>query len=107
MDLVVQNRRFLHVTTGAPGSVHDARLLRRSSLFQKICRGKKIPNKSISFGDAIGKIPLLTTGDSAFLHLEWLIEEIHEQTRDPKKQLFNQKLRVAAQGLLQKTPMGC
>ena len=47
MVLVEQNKRFFHWTIGAPGSVDDARLLRRASLFQQICRGEKIPNKTI------------------------------------------------------------
>ena len=65
MGLVTQNKRFFHLTTGAPGSVHDARLLRRSSLFQQICRGEKIPNKTINLGDDLGEMTLLTIIDSA------------------------------------------
>ena len=33
------SKRFLHLATGAPGSVHDARLLRYSTLFKKIVAG--------------------------------------------------------------------
>ena len=41
MGLFRQNKRFLHLTTGVAGSLHDACLVRRSSLFQQICRGEK------------------------------------------------------------------
>lgn len=73
MGLAGQNK-FLHLTTGAPGSVHDVPLLRHSSLFQQIYRGEKVPNKTIGLGDNIREIPLLTIGDSTFSHLEWLIK---------------------------------
>ena len=33
MDLIAHNKRFLPLTTGAPGSTYDARLLRYSTLF--------------------------------------------------------------------------
>ena len=92
MVLVGQNKRFFHWTTGAPGSVDDARLLRRASLFQQICRGEKIPNKTIILGDDIGEIPLLTIGDSAFSRFEWLIKRFNEQTRDSKERLLDTKL---------------
>ena len=59
MGLVGRKKSFLHLTTVTAGSVHDARLLRRLSLFQQICRGEKMPNKTINLGDDIGEIPLL------------------------------------------------
>ena len=58
MGLIGQNKSFLHLTTG----VLDSVLLRRFSL--------NIPNKTISLGDDIGEIPLLTIGDSKFPRLE-------------------------------------
>ena len=73
MGLVGHNKHFLHLTTGAPGSTHDARLLRHCSLFRIICNGGGIPNKSVSLGNA-GEIPLITIGDSAFPQLTWLIK---------------------------------
>ena len=91
MGLVGFNKRFLHLTTGAPGSTHDARLLRHSALFQKIVNDDAIPNKAIDLGDA-GVIPLVTIGDSAFPRLPWLIKGFNENTRDPKERYFNKKL---------------
>ena len=65
MGLIGHNKRFLHLTTGAPGSMHDARLLRQSLLFHSITSGGGIPNKSVNLRDA-GEIPLTTIGDSTF-----------------------------------------
>ena len=91
MGLIGHNKRFLHLTTGAPGSTHDARLLRHSSLYKDISNGDGIPNKSIDLGDA-GKIPLATVGDSAYPRLSWLIKGFNETTRDPKERYFDKKL---------------
>ena len=48
MVLIGENKKFLHLTNGGPGSVHDARLLQRSALFQQFCRGEKIPNETMN-----------------------------------------------------------
>ena len=91
MGVVGQNKSFLHLTTSAPGSTHEARLLRHCSLFCIICNGGGIPNKSVSIGNA-GEIPLITIGDSAFPRFHWLIKAFNENTRDPKEKYFNKKL---------------
>ena len=39
MGLIAHNKRFLYLTTGAPCSTHDARLLRYSTLFNDIQGG--------------------------------------------------------------------
>lgn len=72
--------------------MHDARLLTCPSLFQKICTGEKISNKTKRLRDDIGKINFSTIGDSASPLLESLIKKNNEQSRDPNKQLFNKKL---------------
>ena len=69
MGLTGHNKRFLHLIIGAPGSIHDARLLRHSTLFHEISSGNIIPNKGINLGVA-GEIPLVTIGDSAFPRLQ-------------------------------------
>ena len=46
-----QNKRFLYLTTGAPGSRQDGRLLRYSTLFKSIKSGGGLPNKTIILGD--------------------------------------------------------
>ena len=57
MSLVGHNKRFLHLTTGAPGSTRDARLLRHCSLFRTICNGGGILNKTVSLENGLGTLP--------------------------------------------------
>ena len=96
MGLVGYNKRFLHSTTGAPGSTHDARLLHHTILFREITNGAGIRNKCINLGDA-GEIPLVTIGDSAYPRLQWLVKGYNENTRHEKKDiaLFQQKTENA------------
>ena len=94
MGLVGHNKRFLHLTTGAPGSTHDAGFLRHCSLFRTICSGGRIPNKSVSLTNA-GEIPPINTGDGAFPRLPWLIKAFNDNTRDSKEKYFNKKLYSA------------
>ena len=57
MGLIGHSKCFLHLIFGAPGSIHDARLLQNSTFFQEIARGNIIPNKGINLGHA-GEISL-------------------------------------------------
>ena len=91
MGLIRHNKRFLHLTAGAPGSIHDSRLLRHSTLFQEINRGNIIPNKCINSGDA-DEIHLTSIGDSSFPRLQCLIKGLNEKTRDQKERHFDKKL---------------
>ena len=74
-----------------PGSTHDARFLRHSTLFKKIVNDDAIPNKAIDLGDA-NVIHLSTIGDSVFPRLPWLVKGFYENTRDLKEKYFNKKL---------------
>ena len=62
---------FLNVATGFPGSSHDARNLRNTSLFRK-SESREILSKP---GDAIksSKIKPLIVGDGAYPLLPWLL----------------------------------
>ncbi|CAH3153985.1 unnamed protein product [Porites lobata] len=62
---------FIDVSTGWPGSMHDARVLRLSSLYSKATDGEILsqPEKS---SEGIAVRPLLL-GDSAYPLLSWLI----------------------------------
>ena len=91
MGLIGHNKRFLHLIIDAPGSIHDVRLLRHTTLLHEISSGNIIPNKGINLGVA-GEIPLVTMGDSAFPRLQWLIKGFSENTRDQKERYFNKKL---------------
>ena len=92
MGLVSYNKRFLYAAVGAPGSTHDARMLRNTSLFKEIVDGNKLPKKSFNLED-IGEIPLLTIGNSAFPRFPWLIKAYTESPRMTQQQkYFNRKL---------------
>ena len=91
MGLVGYNKRFLNLTCNAPGSTHDARLLRRSKIYRDIQAGGGLPNKSVDLGDDFGEIPLVTIGDTAFPLFSWLLKAFPD-TRDPKKRFFNTRL---------------
>ena len=92
MGLVGYNKRFLALRAGAPGSTHDARLLRCSKVFKDVIAGDAIPDKAIDLGDGIGGIPLVTIADSAFPRFAWLLKMFNENTQDPKQRYYNEKL---------------
>lgn len=92
MGLVGYDKRFLQLTCNAPGSTHDARLLRRSKLYQDIQLGHGLPNKYVNLGDDLGDIPLVTIGDSAFPQFAWLVKAFANNTGDVKKRFYNTKL---------------
>ena len=45
LALVGYNKRILSCSVGAPGSTHDARLLRNTKIYQDILAGRVLPNK--------------------------------------------------------------
>ena len=104
MGLIAHNKRFLHLTTGTRGSIHDARLLRYFTLFKDIQPGGRIPNKSKILGD-FGEIPLVTIGDTAFPCLEKFLKSFSENTPDLKKRY--DKKNCVVQWLSQKTLTIC
>ena len=85
------NKRFFCCGVGAPGSTHDYRMLRSTSLYEKIFSGNITPDKEITLGD-FGNIPLVTIGDDVFPKYAWLLKGYSEDTRDPKQRYFNTKL---------------
>ena len=94
MGLVTHNKRFLYAAVGAPGSTHDARLLRHTSLFKDIVSGDVIPDQQLELGD-FGTIPLVTVGDSGFPKFAWLLKAYDDRTNDPQQRFFNKCLRSA------------
>ena len=93
LGLVGFNKR-LYAAVGAPGSTHDARLLKESTLHEAIVNGNIIPDKAIQLGD-FGQIPLVTVGDSAFPQYSWLVKAYNENTRDKQQKYFNKRMRGA------------
>ncbi|CAH3133439.1 unnamed protein product [Pocillopora meandrina] len=54
MGFIASNKRFLWVAVGAPGSVHDSRLLKSCYLFAEIQQGHVFPNtvlRTREYGD--------------------------------------------------------
>ena len=82
---------FLYAAVGAPGSTHDARILRNSSLFKEIVDGGKLPQRTFDLGD-FGEIPLLTIGDSAFPRYPWLVKAYVETPRMSLQQKYFNKI---------------
>ena len=78
MGFIASNKRFLWAAVGAPGSVHDSRLLKSRDLFAEIQQGHVFPNTVLRTRE-YGDIPITTVGDSAF-------PRYHENTRDPRMQ---------------------
>ena len=82
LALTSYNKRFLYAAVGAPGSTHDARMLKESSFFDEVLSGRALPDRKINLGE-FGDISLVTIRDSAFPRFSWLIKCYNENTRDP------------------------
>ena len=104
LDLIGYNIRFLYAAVDAPGSSHDNRLLKESSINSDIINGNVIPDRVVQLGD-FGEIPLVTIGDRAFPQFAWLINAYNENTRDNQKKYFSNDC-VARESSL-KTHMAC
>lgn len=67
-------RKFIDIHCGEPGSIHDARLLRKSKLYSHL-----IEDQSSMFG-------YFLAGDSAYPSLEWLVPPFKDTGRLTTKQ---------------------
>ena len=83
------NKRFLYAGVSTPGSVHDSRLLKSSSIFECIMNGDAIPKNTFFVGDFL-EVPLVTIGDIALPSYTWLLKCYNESARD--KRHINSKL---------------
>ena len=88
LALTSNNKRFLIEAVEAPGSTHDASMLKQSSFFDKGLSARAFPDRKINLGD-FGNIPLVTIGDSAFPRFSWLIKCCNESTTDLQQCHFN------------------
>ena len=91
---LVSYNKFLYCAVVAPGSTHDAKMLRNSAIYQKKITGHAIPDRVIDLGEH-GKMPLVTVGDTAFPKHAWLIKVFREDTSDRREKCFNKKLYSA------------
>ena len=73
MGFIGSNKTFLWAAVGAPGSVHDSRLLKSCDLFADIQQGHVFPNTVLRTRE-YEDIPITTVGDSAFSRYMWLMK---------------------------------
>ena len=64
--------RFTDIYIGWPRSVHDARVLAHSSLYEKAIGDKLLPSSSRSIAGE--SVPLFILGDSAYPLMTWLMK---------------------------------
>ena len=86
---VVDSRKvFLDLFLGMPGSTNDARMLRRSSLYQLAMRGELFP-------PTLGRdgFPPYLLGDSGYPNLPWLVTPHRGNNLTMLETLYNRKLR--------------
>ena len=86
---VVDSRKvFLDLFLGMPGSTNDARMLRRSSLYQLAMRGELFP-------PTLGRdgFPPYLLGDSGYPNLPWLVTPHRGNNLTMLEALYNRKLR--------------
>ena len=76
---------FLDVCVGWPGSVHDARVFAKSTLYNQIEHNHILPNKTITVSGVC--IPLYMIGDSAYPLKLWLMKPFAHNTDLTSQQL--------------------
>ena len=103
--IVDSNGRFIHVSTGYPGSIHDARILRKSKIPEEVERGAILQFPVRRIGRQNLK-PLLV-GDPAYKLRPWCMKPypetaaMTESQRDFNKALSSARVVVEqAYGLL-------
>lgn len=89
VQAVVDSRgKFIDVTIGWPGKVHDARVLVNSTFYQSGMTGQLLPDwKRTIEGE---EIPLMILGDSAYPLLSWLMKPYSDTgALTPQQRHFN------------------
>ena len=94
-DFIIQaivngKKVFIDFACGFPGSMYDARVWRRSTIFKRAEQGDilSLPTVNVN-GHDIGPYLL---GDSAYPLSPWLMKRYPEGTRDPSEITFNKEL---------------
>ncbi|XP_068706592.1 putative nuclease HARBI1 [Montipora foliosa] len=91
---IVDGRKiFLDIVAGFPGSLHDARVLRNSSIYDRADRGDVLAAPIHVIGGH--EIQLYLVGDSAYPLSRWLQKPYPEGTRHPSEIEFNKQLSAA------------
>ena len=97
-DFIVQaivdgKNRFLDFASGFPGSMHDARVLRNSTIFDFAENDQILTGPVVRIG--ANEIKPYLVGDSAYPLASWLQKPFPEATRDPEEIAFNRALSAA------------
>ena len=98
IDVVVQavadeEKRFLDIAAGFPGSMHDSRVLSNSSLYCWITNNELLLGPAVRVGGR--EIKPLLLGDSAYPLSTWLLKLFPEGKSDPEEINFNKELSWA------------
>ena len=91
IQAIVDGRKiFIDFACGFPGNMHDARVLRRTTIFQKSGQGNILIQPTLNVnGNEIGRYLLC---DSAYPLSPWLMKPYPEGTRDRREITFNKEL---------------
>ena len=94
-DVVVQvvadgEKRFLDIAAGFPGSMHDSRVLRNSSLYCRITNNELLLGPAVRVGGR--EIKPLLLGDIAYPLSTWLLKLFPEGKNDSEEINFNKEL---------------
>ena len=85
---------FMDINVGWPGSVHDARVLANSELFQKGESGTLFPQRPKKINNVM--VPLVIVGDPAYPLLPWMMKPYTDTGRLSRQQSsFNYRLSRA------------
>lgn len=84
---------FRDISVGFPGSMHDGRVLRNTTLYNRAERNEILRNPVIPVGDRL--IGPYLVGDSAYPLCSWIQKPFPEATNDPSEKHFNQQLSKA------------
>ena len=87
--LVDHEYRFMNVYVGWPGSVHDARILSNSTVFDRGQAGTLVPNSVKVIGGV--PVPVGILGDPAYPLLPWLVKTYPGIGLSDKQKKFNQR----------------
>uniref|UniRef100_A0A3Q3BA40 Uncharacterized protein n=1 Tax=Kryptolebias marmoratus TaxID=37003 RepID=A0A3Q3BA40_KRYMA len=86
--------QFWNIFAGLPGSLHDARVLRLSTLWELVGQGRLLPAEKQIIGAA--DIGVYILGDAAYPLQDWLMKPFSDTGRlEAEKQTFNCKLSRA------------
>lgn len=84
---------FLDFSAGYPGSMHDARILRNSTLYQRAEQGNILNGPVVNVNKR--EIGPYLLGDSAYPTYPWLQKPFAEATTDSREIRFNRELSSA------------